>query len=120
MSLETRKVSIVGATPTPNEVFLNQAALDLDGFDDGILSRRPCLIADRDQEYPLAILEILKERGVKVVRISASSPNRTSHAEWFVRSAKAECCERMMYFGERSLRRAVAEYGAQYHVEWNH
>ena len=33
---------------------------------------------------------------------------------------KSECLERMIFFGEKSLRRALAEFEAHYHCERNH
>ncbi len=33
---------------------------------------------------------------------------------------KSECLNRMIFFGERSLRRALAEYVMHYHAERNH
>ena len=38
---------------------------------------------------------------------------------WF-RSLKSECLDRMVFFGERSLKRAVCEYVQHYHGERNH
>jgi putative transposase len=38
---------------------------------------------------------------------------------WF-RSLKSESLSRMIFFGKRSLERAVAEYVEHYHVERNH
>ena len=40
--------------------------------------------------------------------------------ERFVRSIKEECLSRVIPFGERHFRRAVAEYVAHYHRERNH
>ena len=37
-----------------------------------------------------------------------------------MRSIKSECLDRMISFGEDSLRRAVREYVAHYHTERNH
>ncbi len=35
-------------------------------------------------------------------------------------SIKSECLDRMIFFGEESLRRAVGEYISHYHGERNH
>jgi putative transposase len=43
-----------------------------------------------------------------------------AYAERFVRSIKSECLNRMIFIGQRSLRRAVAEYMDHYHGERNH
>jgi len=48
------------------------------------------------------------------------SPNLNAQIERFMRSMKSECLERMVFFGERSLRRALAEFVAHYHGERNH
>ena len=43
-----------------------------------------------------------------------------AYVERFVRSIKDECLNRMIVFGERSLRKATSEYAAHYHRERNH
>jgi len=60
------------------------------------------------------------ERGVKPVRCPARAPNCNAFAERFVRSIKEECLDRLILFGEASLRRALREYVAHYHAERNH
>ena len=120
MRLKSRRVKVVGLTPAPNETFMKQAALDLAGFEDGFLRGCSYLIIDRDQKYTTSFVDVLKENGVKVVRIPASSPNCNPFAERFVLSATSECFERMIFFGEKALRRAAAEYEAHFNRERNH
>jgi putative transposase len=60
------------------------------------------------------------DAGIEVVRLPYRSPNLNAYAERFVRSIKDECLTRMIFFGERSLRRATREYAAHYHRERNH
>jgi transposase InsO family protein len=43
-----------------------------------------------------------------------------AYAERFVGSIKSECLSRLILFGEASLRRALSEYIAHYHLERNH
>jgi len=43
-----------------------------------------------------------------------------AHAEQFVRSIKESCLERMIFFGEDALRKAVHDFVAHYHFERNH
>jgi transposase InsO family protein len=57
---------------------------------------------------------------VKSVKLPPRSPNLNAHAERFVQSIKESCLERMIFFGEGSLRRAIHEYVAHYHGERNH
>jgi transposase InsO family protein len=57
---------------------------------------------------------------VKPVRLPPRSPNLNAHAERFVRSIKSECVERMIFFSETALARALEAYAAHYHQERNH
>ena len=43
-----------------------------------------------------------------------------AHAERFVRTIKESCLERMILFGEGSVRRAIHEFVLHYHHERNH
>jgi transposase InsO family protein len=56
---------------------------------------------------------------VKPLRLPARSPNLNAFAERFVRSIKEECLDRMIFFGETTLRHALGEFVVHYHVERN-
>ena len=43
-----------------------------------------------------------------------------AHAERFVRSIKSERLDQMIFLGQNSLDRAIAEYAAHYHDERSH
>ena len=43
-----------------------------------------------------------------------------AHAERFVRSIKESCLDRMILFGEASLKMAIKNFVAHYHRERNH
>jgi len=43
-----------------------------------------------------------------------STTESNAWVERFVRSIKEECLSKMVFFGERSLRRAITEYLAHY------
>ena len=49
-----------------------------------------------------------------------STAHANAYAERFVRSIKEECLNRVIPFGERHLRRTIAELVAHYHGERNH
>ena len=57
---------------------------------------------------------------VKVVRLPPRSPNLNAYAERFVRTIKEGCVNRMIFFGERSLRNAISEFVEFYHHKRNH
>ena len=52
--------------------------------------------------------------------LPARSPNLNAYAERFVRTIKESCLERLILFGESSVRRAAAEFTVHYHRERNH
>jgi putative transposase len=54
------------------------------------------------------------------VRIPPKTPNCNPHIERFMLSLKRECLDRMVFFGQESLRRATREYLEHYHRERNH
>ena len=43
-----------------------------------------------------------------------------AHIERYMRSMKSECLDKMIFFGEKSLRRALTEFTEHYHEERNH
>ena len=63
---------------------------------------------------------ILKAASVKTIKLPPMSPDLNPHAERFVRSIKSEYLAKMIFFGERQLRRAIEQFVAHYHGERNH
>ena len=99
---------------------MNQIARNLTDSVDGLLAGRRYLIHDRDPLFTDEFLRTLKDTGVTSVKLPARSPNLNSYAERFVRSIKESCLERLILFGESSLRTAVQNFVAHYHSERNH
>ena len=87
---------------------------------DALLAMERYLIHDRDPLFTDEFLNMLADTGVKSVRLPPNSPNWNAYAERFVRSIKESCLERMIFFGEGSLRKAIHEFFAHYHTERNH
>ncbi len=87
---------------------------------DGFISNLRYVILDRDPLYTEAFRSLLKGSGIKVIRLPARSPNLNAYAERFVRTIKESCLDRMIFFGEDSLRRAINEFLDYYHHERNH
>jgi len=120
MQLKTRCVHIAGVTTAPNGAYMKQVARNLTDVSDGFLLNSRYLIMDRDTKYTKEFRDDLDREGVKQVRCPVRAPNCNAFAERFVRSIKEECLERLILFGEASLRRALREYVAHYHTERNH
>ena len=120
IELATRRVEIAGITLAPNEAWMMQVGRNLTDPCDGFLRHKKKLIIDRDSNYSVAFRTLLTDSGIEIVRLPPRSPNLNAYAERFVRSIKDECLSRMIFFGERSLRKATREYAKHYHRERNH
>ena len=120
MHLSTRFLHIAGVTTSPNSAFMLQVARNLTDVDDGFLLNKAFLIMDRDTEYTDAFRAYLKRESVTPVLCPVRAPNCNAFVERFVRSIREECLDRMILFGERSLRRVLKKYIANYHAERNH
>jgi putative transposase len=120
IDLETRRVHFAGATPNPDGSFMAQVARNLTDTVDGFLASHRFLICDRDAKFTARFRLLLEEAGVKVILTPRQAPNCNAFAERFVLSIKAECLQRMIFFGESSLRRAIHEYLDHYHSERSH
>jgi transposase InsO family protein len=120
IELSTRRVEIAGISPQPDGAWMTQTARNLTDAGDGFLVGKKYLIHDRDPLFTREFQETLGAAGVRNVRLPARSPNLNAYAERFVRSIKESCLDRMILFGERSLRRAVQEFVAHCHFQRNH
>jgi putative transposase len=109
IELQSRRVSIVGSTPHPDEAFMLQIVRQLTDAGDGALSGRRFLICDRDRKWSTAVRQLLETSGVRVIQTPFRAPNCNAHAERFVRSVKQKCLNRLIPLGERHLRGALAE-----------
>ncbi|GJM22514.1 MAG: hypothetical protein DHS20C15_24290 [Planctomycetota bacterium] len=120
IDLKTRRVHIAGSTSYSDGAFMNQVARNLTDVVDGFLGSHGYLLCDRDSKFSAAFRATLESAGADVVLTPHRAPNCNAFAERFVRSIKAECLGRMVFFGTSSLRRAVAEYAAHYNRERPH
>ena len=120
MELKTRRVHFAGCTPSPHESWMKQVARELTNFEDGFLNGKRHLLMDRDSKFCESFRGMLRSEGVEPVRLPPRSPNLNSYLERFHRSIKEESLDRMIFFGENSLRRAVTAYIEHYHSERNH
>ena len=65
-------------------------------------------------QFTTAFDAVLADAGIEVVKIPPRSPRANPIAERFVRTARAECTDRMLIFGERHLRTILAQYETHY------
>jgi len=115
IELSTRRVEIAGIAAIANGLWMSQVGRNLTDGVDGILYGKRYLIHDRDPLLTAEFLCTLADVGVQSVRLPPRSPNLNAYAERFVRSIKESCLERMIWFGEGSLRKGIHEFVAHYH-----
>jgi transposase InsO family protein len=116
IELCSRRVRILGSTPSPDEAFMVQIVRNLTSEVDG----PRIFLCDRDRKWSRAVRQLLEDAGIQVVQAPFRAPNANAHAERFVRSVKEECLNRIIPLGERHFRLALHEFLVHYHRERNH
>ena len=109
-----------GIAPAVNGPWMSQVPRNLTDANEGVFAGKRYLIHDRDPLFTAEFLQTLETVGVKPVKLPPRSPNLNPHIERFVRSIKESCLDRMIFFGEASLRTAVQNFVGHYHAERNH
>jgi len=116
----TRRVHIAGLTPDPAKAWMTQMARNVTLAGDAVLSPGTYLLHDRDGTFTAECDDTLPAAGVKPVKLPPQSPNLNAIAERWVRSVKSECLDRLIIFGEASLRGALTNFCQHYHHERPH
>ena len=120
LHLETRLVTLAGITRHPTEEWMKLIARNAVDADSGYLRQIRYVLHDRDTKFCASFKATLRTAGVTCVALPPRSPNLNAFAERWVRSVKQECLLRLILFGEKSLKRALSEFGSHYHHEHNH
>jgi putative transposase len=84
--LETRRVSLAGFTPYPDQDWMEQQARNMTMEQWGCLRGCRYLLHDRDTKFCQSFRELIESGSVKPIRLPARSPNLNSYAERWVRS----------------------------------
>ncbi|MGB0415494.1 MAG: transposase [Coraliomargarita sp.] len=120
MNLAKRQVQIAQISCQMNGQVMAQVARNLTDAEDGFLKGMEYFVCDRDTLFTNEFRETLESSGVRVIRTRVATPEQNGYAERFVKSLKTECLDRMIFFGEKSLRNAIDNYILHYHHERNH
>ena len=119
MELKTRRVHFAGCTTSPDEGWVKQTARELTNNEDGFLNGKEYLIMDRDTKFCESFRAFLSNEGVSR-SVASPQPKYERSLERFFGSLKSECLDRLILFGERSMRNAVNQYLEHYHEERPH
>jgi hypothetical protein len=120
IDIATRRVHIAGTPTHPPSEWMGQIARNLTDCQNGFLTAKRFLIIDRDALFSVRFKAILECSGIEILLTAYRAPNMNAFAERFVRSIKSEWIDQMVFVGQASLDRAIAEYVAHYHDERSH
>ncbi|MGW9031752.1 transposase [Streptomyces sp. NPDC055722] len=114
MEVGTRTVHILGVTTHPTTAWATQLARNLLADLGKRTSDFRYLLRDRDSRYTQAFDAVFTADGIEILKTAPRAPKMNAHAERFIRTARAECTDRMLIYNEHHLRHVLAEYAEHY------
>jgi transposase InsO family protein len=117
---DTRHVHLLGVTRFPTAARATQLARELTAGLAETGRRFTHLIRDRDSKFTAAFDAVFTACGIEVVPTAPRAPRMNAIAERSVRTARAECTDRMLIAGERHARAVMAEYIRHYNAGRSH
>jgi putative transposase len=107
-------------TTNPNSEWMKQQARNLCVFFADEKVPPEYIIHDADTKFTRDFRELLKQNGIKAVRIGPRSPNMNAIAERFVKTVKEECLSHFITFSEGHLRHLLMTFLNYYHTKRTH
>jgi putative transposase len=120
IELETRRVHLLGLTKHPTGRWATQLARNLAGELEEAGCRFTYLVRDRDAKFTAAFDAVFASIAITTLPIAPQAPRMNAIAERFVRTARAECTDRMLIAGEQHPRAILSEYIGHYNTGRSH
>jgi len=115
---DTRRVHLLGVSEHPTDAWLQNVVRSAT-MEGEPLAERKFWIHDNDGKFQ-TLPGILASHGLRSVNTSVHAPDMNAFAERFIRSARDECLDHLIFLTEDHLRRSFVEYVAHYNEERPH
>lgn len=109
IGLATRRVYFAGCTTNPDRAWMMERAQELRPIFDSLPEKPRFLIRDRDTKFVTEFDALLEDQGIAIKRTAPRQPTQNAVAERFVGTAKRECLDHLLVFGETQLRFILAQ-----------